>query len=212
MNNNEFIIQVSEDASKELEKTSYELDRECMNCVRLITKNIPFKSIGLQKHVDTLAQKVVDYDNLKDKMSEDIVMPQSIAKWGNKVSVSWSLNFQTKNITVTYNSTDSRASYDSVIDVESVFAERMRFLSIRTKTYEEIYDKIIATSPTLDTAAYVEFLDEKEKLDNEYEDMKFRVRDELVNPWLAENFPTNEDVRFDWTMHFATAKISIVVD
>lgn len=209
--NNNFIIQVPNETSLELERTSYELDRECMNCVRLITKNVPFMSVGTQHHVDALAEKVAYYDTLKDKLSESVVMPAAIDKWGPKVLVSWTLNFQTKNVTVEYINTENRSVYDSAIDVDVEFSERMRFLSIHTKTFDEIYDKIISTSPTLDTAAYKEFLDAKEALDNEYDEMKMKVRHTYIEPWIAEKFP-GEDIRFDWSLTFADAKLTITVE
>lgn len=204
----EFIITIDKATSEEIERVKYELDRECENVARQLSKDYPFNSISVQRYYDALKERVIRYDELKDELSDNIVIPNAVEKWGPNASIAWSLDFHTANITVTLINTETRTVYDAVADIEQKMCDRMRYLSVNTKVCEEISDRIDATYPTIDNSAYNEFIKFKAGIDEEYKDKKALIELKYAQPWVNENL-NGYTGKFDWKLIFDSAKITI---
>lgn len=205
---NEFILTIEKEKSEEIERVKYELDRECNNVARQISKDFPFSSISVQQYYDTLKDRVVRYDGLKDELSDRVVIPSAIKKWGPNFGIAWSLDFHTCNVTVTLTNRDNRTTYDSVIEIEQKLTDRMRYLSVNTKVCEEIKDKLDATYPTTNNSAYKEFIKFKTDIDEEYNKLKTQIETEYAQPWVYENL-NGYTGKFDWKLVFESSKITI---
>ena len=98
-----FLIRIDTETSKYLEVHSYEIDRISDIIARMISKNFRFDSLGVSSEFDHLMQLCAEYDEAKSKVSDEIVIPKASEKWGKFSNVAWVLNFNTHDITVTFN-------------------------------------------------------------------------------------------------------------
>ena len=101
--NKSFLIRINEQTSETLERQFYEIDRWSSIIARQLSKNQRFDSVGVSNEFETLKKLCADYDDAKDALSRDVVIPAATEKWGKFANVSWSLNFSTFDVTVTFN-------------------------------------------------------------------------------------------------------------
>lgn len=205
--NKSFLIRINEQVSQDLERHFYEIDRWASVIARQLSKNQRFDSLGVSNEFETLKKLCAEYDDAKDKLSNDIVIPAATEKWGKFANLSWSLNFTTCDVTVTYNGTVFQQKYESIAEVPDDVSDALKKLSIEIAAYTEIYDKVISQYPTIDTDSYKEFVKLKDDSEREYDERKMKVDAEYVSQYLAENSLAPE--KCQWSLHYSTKKIDL---
>ena len=205
--NKSFLIRINEQTSETLERQFYEIDRWSSIIARQLSKNQRFDSVGVSNEFETLKKLCADYDDAKDKLSNDVVIPAATEKWGKFANVSWSLNFSTFDVTVTFNGIVFQQKHENIVEVPEDINDALKEASINIAAYNEIYDKVISLYPTIDTDSYKEFVKIKDENEFEYEKRKANLDSVYVSPYLKTHSLAPE--KCQWSLHYATRKVDL---
>lgn len=202
-----FLIRIDTETSKYLEVHSYEIDRISDIIARMISKNFRFDSLGVSSEFDHLMQLCAEYDEAKSKVSDEIVIPKASEKWGKFSNVAWVLNFNTHDITVTFNGNAYQKKYENIAESDDATVETLKSSSIKNLAFIEVFDKLKQQYPTIDTDSYKEFTTAMEENNKLYEDTKNDINSTVINDYLAANDLSAD--RCQWNLNYTTKKIDL---
>lgn len=202
-----FLIRIDTETSKYLEVHSYEIDRISDIIARMISKNFRFDSLGVSSEFDHLMQLCAEYDEAKSKVSDEIVIPKASEKWGKFSNVAWVLNFNTHDITVTFNGNTYQKKYENIAESDDATVETLKSSSIKNLAFIEVFDKLKQQYPTIDTDSYKEFTTAMEENSKLYEDTKNDINSTVINDYLAANDLSAD--RCQWNLNYTTKKIDL---
>lgn len=206
----EFIVTVPETLSVDTERSSYEIERTCDDIGFMINDNINFDNPRIQKLFDVLCDRVAKYETLKDRISNEVCIPAAIEKWGIDSSITWSLDFRTRNANVVYIGKDTRERHTDAIQVQDdELITITKNHSVATTAFQRLFSRMASAYPTLDNEAYAELEAAKEKCACEYEDIKRNIENKYVQVWADENLPAGS--KYEWQLQFDTGFITISV-
>lgn len=202
-----FLIRLDAETSRKLETESFEIERWSSIIARQISKNQRFDSTGVSGHFITLRDICSEYEDGKDNLSKNIVIPAATEKWGKYSNVAWSLNFSTLDITVTYNGKLFQKLYKNISSVPEDMVQSIKEKSIAKYAYDEVFDKLTELYPTTDNDSYSEFKAMRDENEMTLSALKKEVDAKYVTPYLAEN--SLDPARCIWNLTYDTGNIDL---
>lgn len=219
----DYYIPFSHEESRLLEKADYKTRMAVMNVATVIANSVDFSSAIFEKFYNRLVKLEREYEELKSKVSSEIVLPfiDSIYGDNSNVSVNWVHTFKTPFIAVkyVYNIEDHSAEKDlfvgnypaADIGINDSTINDLENLSTLTQADKDVFAFIVRNYPDPDErqqAKIDEFIDAKDERTFAYEELKNTVTN-LVNEFLAANEIGNANESLQWNLDFKTKVVSI---
>lgn len=203
-----FTIKVDTDLSRDLETQYYELENKCRNIAFLLQKDTRFDNIFVQKQYESLIENIIKYEDYRNRISNEIAIPESIKKWGENHSISWNLIYQTSMLTIIDDGVDKRVFYKNAFEVPSEFSSEMKKLSIENEALNEIYAFIASSYPNIDTSAYNDFIKYRDDIVSRFDNKKRELEREYARQFVENN---NIEGMFTWNLKFDTSMVDLTV-
>lgn len=202
-----FLIRLDAETSRKLETESFEIERWSSIIARQISKNQRFDSTGVSGHFNTLKNLCSEYEDGKDNVSKNIVIPAATEKWGKYSNVAWSLNFSTLDITATYNGKVFQKLHRSISSVPDDMIQSIKEKSIAKYAYDEVFDKLTELYPTTSNDSYAEFISMRDENEVTLSALKKEVDAKYVTSYLVEN--SLDPAKCIWNLTYDTGNIDL---
>ena len=206
INANSFVVKIDTELSKSIETAEYEVTQHCKNIVFLLNKNVAFSNSIVKEEFDELLSCVTKYEALKNEVSDNIVIPESIKRFGENHDISWNLDYPTREVIIVDNGESTSNIDRSAFSVPQDINDRMKELSINELAYDEIYAYAASSYPSMNTDAYKKFKTLRTDTSRKFSDMKRDLANDFARPYMKEK---GFDGMFKWKLNFDTTKVDI---
>ena len=222
----DYYIPFNAEQSRLLEKADYKARMAVMNMAAVIVSNTDFSSALYEKFYNRLRKYEREYENLKNEVSANIVLPfiDSIHGDRSNVSVKWVHSFKTPYIAVkyTYDVDDHSFEKDLVVGeysaadvgIDDTVISALESLSVSTQADDEVFKFIARNYPEPDErqqANIDKFADAKDERMCKYEELKASVTN-TVNTFLAANGIGSTSDTLQWNLNFGSKIVAITKD
>jgi hypothetical protein len=205
-----FTITLDEALRNKVEAAYYEAETAARNVAMSLVRNDDSNRFN-QSYAyqwDRLIKYAKVYSDAKDEVSNTIVMP-TLKERGITANVNWSLDFESKVVTVTYDDEETNAEPKNTITIDcpEEYVNPVAWASNELNAYDTVMGYISRNSgASLDNSTINEITEKQAVAYREFITNRSAVEDNVVKPYLSEN---NISVNVNWELTYSTGKITI---
>lgn len=200
----EYVIEIPEDVSTEVENPHYRVEMSAMNIARGLSHGSSIDSPAMQFQMGLLTDAVRDYEEARGRLSRDFVEANK-REFGILKDVNWNLDFTTRMLTITPVGPDREViECDITVDADDV--KPVYDADVMVNVYNEIMDRVTDVF-TEDGKDELKALAMKQaEAVGAYDRAKNGIETKYVRPFLDAN---NISEKVIWKLDFTTKKITI---
>lgn len=195
---------IDSNISTAVENPHYRVDVAALNLARGLSRGDSLDTPANQFQMKLLTEAVADYSVARGRLTREVVNPMK-EEANIKSDVSWSLEFSTRELTITSIGPDREVITDD-ITVDSDDITEVRELDTLINVYANIIERVGDTFDSHGEKAIERFISEQAEIAKKYDAAKNEIQRKYVQPYLAVN---EIEGNVTWVLDFETRKITI---
>lgn len=206
-----YVLTVDDKTRNELEADFYETETAARNAVFALSRagaNEDKFSSAFAFQWERLVRFAKSYEDRKDLLSDNVVKPD-LKKKGILANVNWNLDFESKEVTVTYDDEAEVKEAENVVEVDCPddLVNAVSSVSYILNAYDTIMGYISRNNGAgLDDKTVDELGQRQAKAYKEFIKARNNIETQIVMPYLQEN---NIEDQVNWELKYSTKKITI---
>lgn len=209
-----FTFTIPTEVSNQVERSSYEAETSARNVAFAIARSQTDStySVAFARYWERLVKFSKEYALNKDMISEEYVKPQLIER-NIKAAVNWTLDYETRIITVSYDDTDEADTADVVtltLECPKEYVDEVSTASTALNAYDTLENFIYRNDGANIAQADIEDIESKQT--DAYRDFtiaKNKIERDIVQKYLTDEGITES---VNWALNYETSVITITFE